>query len=41
VATIRRETNSWGWAWFTFTYMTLLAYGASLLVFQGSRWFGA
>ncbi|HET6163703.1 MAG TPA: ferrous iron transport protein B [Planctomycetota bacterium] len=41
VATIRRETNSWGWAWFTFGYMTLLAYGASLLVFQGSRWFGA
>ena len=41
VATIRRETNSWGWAWFTFGYMTLLAYAASLLVFQGSRWFGA
>ena len=41
VATIRRETNSWGWAWFTFSYMTLLAYGASLVVFQGSRWFGA
>jgi ferrous iron transport protein B len=41
VATIRRETNSWGWAWFTFGYMTLLAYGASLVVFQGSRWFAA
>jgi ferrous iron transport protein B len=37
VATIRRETNSWGWAWFTFGYMTLLAYGAALVVFQVGR----
>ncbi len=42
VATIRRETNSWGWAWFTFAYMTALAYVGSLLTFQiGSRLFSA
>lgn len=36
---IRRETNSWGWAIFTFVYMTGLAYLAALLVYQvGSRW---
>ncbi|MDB5335708.1 MAG: feoB [Planctomycetaceae bacterium] len=36
---IKRETNSWGWALFTFVYMTGLAYVAALLVYQiGSRW---
>lgn len=36
---IKRETNSWGWALFTFVYMTGLAYLAALLVYQvGSRW---
>ena len=36
---IKRETNSWGWALFTFVYMTGLAYMAALLVYQiGSRW---
>lgn len=34
VATIRRETNSWGWAGFAFTYMTVLAYAAALVVYQ-------
>ena len=34
VATIRRETNSWGWAWFAFTYMTALAYCGALLTYQ-------
>ncbi|MES2790199.1 MAG: ferrous iron transport protein B [Planctomycetota bacterium] len=35
---IKRETNSWGWALFTFVYMTTLAYIAALLVYQiGSR----
>ncbi len=34
VATIRRETNSWGWAAFTFVYMTILAYMAALVVYQ-------
>jgi len=34
IATIRRETNSWKWAWFTFGYMTVLAYGAGLLTYR-------
>jgi ferrous iron transport protein B len=34
VATIRREANSWGWAIFTFVYMTALAYGAALFTYQ-------
>ena len=35
---IRRETNSWGWSIFTFTYMTTLAYLAALAVYQVSGW---
>jgi ferrous iron transport protein B len=31
IATIRREANSWKWAWFTFAYMTVLAYGAAAI----------
>ncbi|MBI2346994.1 MAG: ferrous iron transport protein B [Deltaproteobacteria bacterium] len=34
VATIRRETNSWGWAWFTFGYMTALAYAGAFAVYH-------
>lgn len=34
VATIRREANSWGWAGFAFTYMTVIAYVAALAVYQ-------
>lgn len=30
----RRETGSWRWAVFQFVYMTLLAYGAALVVYQ-------
>lgn len=30
----RRETGSWKWAFFQLGYMTLLAYGASLVVYQ-------
>jgi ferrous iron transport protein B len=38
VAVIRRETNTWRWPAFTFTYMTVLAYVAALAVYQiGSR----
>ncbi|HRX87108.1 MAG TPA: ferrous iron transport protein B, partial [Phycisphaerae bacterium] len=38
VAVIRRETNSWKWAAFAFSYMTVLAYVAAFLVYQiGSR----
>lgn len=36
---IRRETNSWGWAIFTFVYMTVLAYIAAWITYQvGSQW---
>ena len=31
---IRRETKSWAWPAFTFTYMTVLAYLGALLTFQ-------
>jgi ferrous iron transport protein B len=34
LAVIRRETRSWRWPAFTFTYMTVLAYVAALVVFQ-------
>jgi ferrous iron transport protein B len=34
VATIRRETNSWRWAAFTFTYMTALAWVGAFLTYQ-------
>jgi ferrous iron transport protein B len=34
LAVIRRETKSWRWPAFTFTYMTVLAYVAALVVFQ-------
>jgi len=38
LATIKRETGSWGYALFTFTYMTGLAYVGALLVYQiGSK----
>ena len=42
LATIKRETGSWGYATFTFFYMTILAYVSALLVYQiGSRLTGA
>lgn len=34
-AVTRRETRSWKWAGFQLAYMTMLAYGASLLTYQG------
>jgi ferrous iron transport protein B len=34
LAVIRRETASWGWPLFTFTYMTLLAYFGALITYQ-------
>jgi ferrous iron transport protein B len=40
LATIKRETGSWGYAVFTFVYMTSLAYLGALIVYQvGSRIF--
>jgi len=35
---IRRETNHWGWAAFTFGYMTALAYAAAFTTYQISTW---
>lgn len=41
LATIKRETGSWGYAIFTFTYMTSLAYLSAFFVYQvGSRLVG-
>jgi ferrous iron transport protein B len=40
LAVVRRETNSWHWAAFLMAYMTVLAYGASLVTFQVSRLLG-
>jgi ferrous iron transport protein B len=34
LAVIRRETRSWFWPAFTFTYMTVLAYAGALAVYQ-------
>jgi ferrous iron transport protein B len=34
LAVIRRETNSWRWPVFTFTYMTTLAYLGALATYQ-------
>lgn len=35
---IRRETNHWGWAVFTFVYMTLLAYVGAWIAYIGTGW---
>ncbi len=37
LAVIRRETRSWAWPAFTFTYMTLLAYLGGFVTFQLGR----
>ncbi len=34
IAVVRRESGSWKWPLLMFSYMTALAYGAALLVFQ-------
>jgi len=34
LAIIRRETNSWRWPLFSWTYMTVLAYFAAMLIYQ-------
>lgn len=39
LAVIKRETNSWRWPIFTFTYMTVLAYVGSLVTYQVSALF--
>ena len=40
LATVKRETNSWKWAAFMFTYMTLLAYIGAVAVQQIAHLFG-
>lgn len=35
---IRRETNHWGWAVFTFVYMTVLAYIGAWIAYVGTGW---
>ena len=40
VAVVRRETNSWLWTLFMIGYMTILAYAASFVTYQGGRLFG-
>ena len=40
LAVIARETRSIGWAIFTFSYMTTLAYAAAFAIYQTGRLFG-
>ncbi len=40
LAVVRRESGSWGWTAFLFGYMTVLAYGVTLLVYQGGKALG-
>jgi ferrous iron transport protein B len=39
-AIIKKETNSWKWPAFMIFYMTLLAYGGALIVYQGGLFLG-
>ena len=40
VAVVRRETNSWAWTLFMVGYMTVLAYVAAFLTYQGGKFLG-
>lgn len=40
LGTIRRETRSWRWPLFTFTYMTVLAWVGAVGVYQIGSWMG-
>ena len=40
VAIVRRETNSWRWPLFMIGYMTVLAYVAAFITYQGGRLLG-
>ena len=40
VAIVRRETNSWKWTLFMVGYMTVLAYVAAFLTYQGGKLLG-
>lgn len=40
LAAIKRESQSWGWTGFLFAYMTVLAWSASFIVYQGGKLLG-
>lgn len=40
IAIVKRETNSWRWPLFMFSYMTVLAWLGSFTVFQGGKLLG-
>ncbi len=40
VAVVRRETNSWKWPLFQWTYMGALAWIFAFMTWQGGRWLG-
>jgi ferrous iron transport protein B len=40
LAVVKRETRSWRWPGFLFAYMTVLAWVASFVVYQGGRALG-
>ena len=40
VAVVRRESGSWRWPLFMFTYQTVLAYVSALIVYQAGRALG-
>ena len=40
LAVVRRETNSWRWPIFMFTYMTVIAYLGALITYQGGKALG-
>ncbi|MEO6594885.1 MAG: ferrous iron transport protein B [Planctomycetota bacterium] len=40
LAAIRRETHSWRWPVFTFVYMTVLAWGVAVAIYQVGSLFG-
>jgi ferrous iron transport protein B len=40
LAVVRRETNSWRWPVFMFSYMTVIAYVGALVTYQGGKMLG-
>ena len=40
LAAVKRETNSYRWPAFLFVYMTVLAWVASFVIYQGGRLIG-
>ncbi len=40
LAAVKRESGSWGWTIFLLVYMNVVAYAASLIVYQGGRMLG-